>query len=231
MPSTSETPTEQAAAGTLAKQLRVFKLLAGVLAAALVLGGAAFLYIRHQGQPVTIFLNGKPVATVRNASTANALLAAAQAAKLGPTFAGIEPVRLQKVSMERAAPEASQDPDDAVQAKLERLLTLHVPAFVILVNKQPSLAFATPDDATKTLEIVKDHWAQMPPTAAIVGQTKITQAVSTSRSAQSIPSFFELIPLRRHPTSGHRQPAKRMLFAPVTSALASRITPISRWQI
>ncbi len=38
-----------------------------LLAAALVLGAGAFLYIRHLGQPVTILVGGKPVGTVANA--------------------------------------------------------------------------------------------------------------------------------------------------------------------
>lgn len=182
MPSASETPpTTHTSADTLARQLRLFKLMAAVLAGALVAGGAAFLYVRHLGQPVTIFVDGKPAATVRNAAAANALIAAAEKDKIGPAFAEAETVRLQKVSLLRAAPDAAQDPDDAVESKLERLLTLRVPAFVILVSGQPSVAFPTPDAATQTLRLVKDHWAQMPPQAAIVGPTEITQAVSIEK--------------------------------------------------
>ncbi len=183
MPSAPQTPTGQSAKpqADVARQLRAFKVLAACLAAALLLGGAAFLYIRHEGQPVTILLDSKPVGTVRNAAAANALVSEAEKEKVGAAFAAMAPIRLQKVSLERAAPDASQDPDDVVQAKLAHLLTLRVPAFVILVNGHPSLAFATPDAATKTLYLVKDHWAQMPPAAPIIGQAQITQTTTIEK--------------------------------------------------
>ena len=181
MPSASKPPNETAQADALARQLRVFKALAGCLAAVLVLVGAAFFYVRHLGQPVTILVNGKPVATVRTAAAANALVSAAEKAKVGAAFADETPIRLQKIALVPAGPNAPQDPDDAVQAKLTRLLTLRIPAFVILVNHQPSLAFPTPDDATQTLKLVQDHWATMPPQAAVVGQAQITQAVAIEK--------------------------------------------------
>jgi LysM repeat protein len=183
MPSASQTspPTDQTRANALARQLRVFKILAACLAAILVIGGTAFLYVRHLGQPVTIMVDGKPVATVRNAAAANRLISGAEKAKIGPAFAQEEPIRMQKVSLVHAAPDTPQDPDNAVQTKLEHLLTLRVPAFVILVNNHPSLAFPTPDDATQTLRLVKDHWAQMPPTAPIDGEAQTTQTISIEK--------------------------------------------------
>jgi len=178
MPSSPQTPTGPPTgpqADSLARQLRVLKVLAACLAGALLVGGAAFLYVRHQGQPVTILLDGRPVATVRNAAAANALIAGAEKAKIGRAFAQATPIRLQKVSLVRAVPNAPQDPDDAVQAKLTHLLKLRVPAFVILVGNRPSLAFPTPDAATQTLRLVQNHWAQMPPAAPLIGQAQITQ--------------------------------------------------------
>lgn len=176
MTSASKTPAEPTPADALARQLRVFKWLAGLLAAGLAAGAGAFFYIRHMGQPVTILINGRPAATVRNAAAANALVAAAEQTKVGAAFAGAAPVRLQKVAFVPAAPNAPQDADDAAQAKIARLLTLRVPAFVILVDGQPSLAFPTPDAATQTLRRVQDHWAKMPPAAPVVGQAQIVQA-------------------------------------------------------
>ena len=181
MPNASQTPTEPSPAEALARQLRVFKALAACLAGALVLGGAAFLYQRHQGQPVTILLNGSPVGIVHNAAAANALIAKAEKAKVGTAFASETPVRLQKLSLVRAAPDAAQDPDDAVQAKLMHLLKLRVPAFAVLVDGKASLAFPTPDAATKTLRLVKDHWAQMPPAAPVTEEPQITQTVSVEK--------------------------------------------------
>ena len=178
---TDKTPSEPAAAEALARQLRVFKWLAALLAAVLVVGAGAFFYVRHLGQPVIILVNGKPAATVRNVAAANTLVSAAEKAKIGAAFADETPIRLQKVSFIAAAPNAPQDTDAAAQAKLERLLTLRVPAFVILVDHQPSLAFPTPDAATQTLRQVQDHWAQMPPDAPVVGQAQIVQTVTIEK--------------------------------------------------
>ena len=184
MPNAPQTAAGQPAgpqADALARQLRVFKVLAACLAAALLLGGGAFLYVRHQGQTVTILLDGKPVATVRNAAAANALIAEAEKAKVGSAFAQETVIRRQKLALVHAAPDAPQDPDDAVQTKLVHLLKLRVPAFVILVNNRPSLAFPTPDAATQTERLVQEHWAQMPPAAPVVGQPQITQTVAVEK--------------------------------------------------
>lgn len=178
---TNKTPNEPPPAHALARQLRVFKWLAALLAAGLTVGAGAFFYVRHLGQPVTILVNGKPAVTVRNVAAANALVAAAEKAKVGAAFAGETPIRLQKVLFIPAAPNAPQETDDAAQVKLAHLLTLHVPAFVILVDGQPSLAFPTPDNATQALQRVKDHWAKMPPAAPVVGQEQIVQTVSIEK--------------------------------------------------
>ncbi len=181
MTSASKTPTELTPGDALARQLRVFKWLAVFLAAGLAVGIGAFFYIRHLSQPVTVLVNGKPAATVRNAAAANALVAAAEKAKVGAAFADETSVRLQKVSFVPAAPNAPQDTDDAAQAKIARLLTLRVPAYVILVNGQPSLAFPTPDAATQTLQRVQDHWARMPPAAPVIGQEQIVQTATIEK--------------------------------------------------
>ena len=185
MSSVSQTPTDPHSADPAARQLRAFKGLAAVLAAALILGSAAFLYLRHLGQPVTIFINGKAVATVRNAAAASTLISDAEKAEIGPAFAGETPIRLQKIALIHAESSTPQTPDAEVQAKLERLLTLRVPAFVILVDKHPSLAFPTPDAATQTLKLVQDHWAQMPPQGPVVGQAQIVQKVSIEKHTVS----------------------------------------------
>ena len=184
MPNAQQVDTGQPSspqADALARQLRVFKVLAACLTAVLLLGGGSFLYIRHQGQPVTILLDGRPIATVRNAAAANALITGAEKSKVGSAFAQEAVVRLQKLSLVHAAPDTPQDPDDAAQTKLVHLLKLRVPAFVILVNNKPSLAFPSPDAATQTERLVQDHWAQMPPAVPVVGQPQITQTVAVEK--------------------------------------------------
>ncbi len=177
------TPTQTPAPDTLARQLRLFKLLAALLAAALAIGVGGFFLLRHLGQPVTIVVGGRPVGTVRNVATANSLIAAAEQAKVGTAFAGEEPVRMQKVHFLPAEPNTPQDPDAVVQARLAQSLTLHVRAFVILVRGHPSLALPTADAATETLRLVKDHWAQAPPEQPVTGQPEILEPIDIARRA------------------------------------------------
>ncbi len=172
-------------ADALARQVRLYRTLALCLAGLLIAGGGAFFYLRHLSQPVTVFVDGKPVGTLRNAATANRLITAAEQAKLGPAFADAEPIRLQKVRLERAGAGAAQDPDAAVRARLNQTLTLKVRASVILVGGVPSLGLPTPDDATRTLQIVKDHWANQPPTAPPQGAPTFVQRVSIEKRAIS----------------------------------------------
>lgn len=181
MTSAPQTPTGPPSADVLARQLRVFKLLAAGLALALAAGAGVFLYIRHQGQPMTIFLDGKPVTTVHNVAAANAAVEGAEKRLVGAAFVRETPVRLQKLSLVPAPANAPQDTDDAAQGKLARLLKLRVPAYVVFVNKQPSLAFPTPDMATQTLKLVKDHWEQMPPSAPVAGDAQILQRIAIEK--------------------------------------------------
>jgi len=181
--STQTTPTQTPAPNPLAGQLRLFKVLAGLLAISLAVGGGVFLFLRHMGQPVSVFVGDKSVGTVRNVSTANALIAAAEQTKIGAAFAGEEPVRMQKVRFVRAEANASQDPDAVVKARLAQNLTLHVRAYVILVKHRPSVALPTAEAATETLKLVKDHWAQAPPAAPVVGQPEILQSEEITRRA------------------------------------------------
>ncbi len=181
------TPTQAPPPGpdALVRQVRLYRTLALCLAGLLVIGGGAFFYLRHLGQPMTILVDGRPVGTVRNATTANHLISAVEQAKIGAAFVGAEPIRLQKVRMERAVAGAAQDPDAAVQARLTQALTLKVRASVILVNGVPSLGLPTPDEATRTLQIVKDHWANLPPAAPPQGAPTFVQRVSVEKRAIS----------------------------------------------
>ncbi len=176
------TPSQTPAPETLARQLRLYKWLAALLAAALVLGGGVFFFLRHLGQPVTILVNDKPVATVRNAATANAVIAAAEQSKIGAAYAGQEPVRMQKVRLVRADAAVPQDPDSIAKSKIAEHLTLHVHAYLILVKGRPSIALPTSEDATQTLQIVKDHWANAPPQAEVVDE-KIVEPVEFPKRA------------------------------------------------
>ena len=171
------------ATNPLAGQLRLFQRLAAGLAATLFVGAGAFFYLRHLGQPVTIFVSGKPVATAANRASANALIAAAEQAKVGPAYASDDPKRMQSIVLLPAAANTPQDTDSVVKAKLAGLLTLHLKAFVILVDGHPSVALPSPDDATETLRLVKDHWAQLPPVADLDGDPQILEQVAIEKRA------------------------------------------------
>jgi LysM repeat protein len=180
--STQTTPRTPAPE-SLARQLRLFKMLAALFAAAILIGSGIFLYLRHMGQPVTILVDNKPVATVRSVAAANELIAAAEQVKVGAAFAGEEPVRMQKVRFLHAEASTPQDPDAVVKAKLAQSLTLHIHAYVILVKGRPSVALPTAEAATETLRLVRDHWAQAPPQAPVVGQPEIVESEEIQKRA------------------------------------------------
>ncbi len=170
-------PTPPAPDST-ARQLRQFKILALVLLVALVAGGGYALYLRHAGQPVTILLDGQAITNVRNAATANTLLAQAEQAKIGAAFPEDSVVRLQKVEMQRLPSDARLDPDKVAQAKLRNALKLHVHAYVIFVNGRVSLGLPTDDMAADALHQVKEHFAQMPPSADLVEEPSFVERVA-----------------------------------------------------
>lgn len=180
--STQTTP-QSPAPESLARQVRFLKRLTVLLIAVLMIGVGVFFFLRHQGQPVTILVDNKPIATVRNVAAANELIAAAERAKVGTAFAEQEPVRMQKVRFQHAETGTSQEPDNVVKAKLAQSLTLHVRAFVILVKGRPSVALPTADAASETLRLVRDHWAQMPPEAPIIGQPEIIETQDIQKRA------------------------------------------------
>ena len=161
-----------------ARQLRLFKILAGVLLAALVGGVGWFLYARHMGQPVTVLLDGKPITTVRNYATANTLLSEAERAKVGGGYPEESIVRLQKVQWQHVGAGTPVDADPVARGKFKAALKLHVRAYVILVDGQPSVGLPTDELAADTLHQVKEHFAQMPPQADLIGEPTFVQRVT-----------------------------------------------------
>ncbi|MBV9851352.1 MAG: LysM peptidoglycan-binding domain-containing protein [Armatimonadetes bacterium] len=165
-------------ADSLARQLRVLKALVGLLALALTGGVGYYLYQRHLGQPVTILVGGKRVATVLNAATADRVLAEAERAKVGAAFAAQTPLRLQKIQFLRAPAGVPADADAVARQKLMGALKLRVHASVIVVNGRSSIGLPDAARAQQTLEAVKDHFAQMPPQAQVVGEPQIVEKVA-----------------------------------------------------
>jgi len=81
------------------RQLKLFKFLALALVIVIVLGAATTWYFLRVNQPVEIVIDGKPVATVRNARDADDLLNQAQVAKVGAPYTASDIVRLQQVRL------------------------------------------------------------------------------------------------------------------------------------
>jgi hypothetical protein len=167
----------------LAKQVKLLKAVSITLCLIIAGGAGFFLYSRHIGQPVAILIDGTPIATVRNASLANQILDRAVADKAGPAYAANNPVRLQKIQLQRVGQGATLDPDDVAEQKLAGALKIHVHAFVIFVDGHPSVGLPTSEDAAETLADVKDHFAKLPPDAKVVGDPDFVDKVEVHRIA------------------------------------------------
>lgn len=161
-----------------ARQRRAFKIITGVLLLALLGGVGGFLYVRRMGQPVVVVLGGKPITTVRNYATANQLLSEAERAQVGKGYPEDNIVRLQKVQYQRVAAGARTDADPVAKRKLQSALKLHVRAYTILVDGQVSVGLPTDEMAADTLHQVKEHFAQMPPQAELIGEPRFVQKVT-----------------------------------------------------
>ncbi len=178
-PAQSSSPSPDA----LARQVRRLQILLGILALALAGTVGGLLYARHLGQPVAILLDGKLVATARSAAAADAVLRAAEQAKVGGGYAANDIVRLQTVRLVPLTGGIPLEPDSAAQAKLAAALKLHVRAYAILVDGKPRLGLPTDEMAVETLHLVKEHFAQMPPPAQIIGEPEFVQNVTVQRMA------------------------------------------------
>lgn len=168
---------ENSSNASLARQLKIYKIFALILLV-IVLGGAAGVLIaRHIGQPVAILIDGKPIANAHNVAAANKLLARAEMAKVGDAYPASSIIRLQKVQFQRLERNVPLDPDNIAQVKLRNALRINVRAFAILVDGHVSLGLPTNDMAVTVEHLVKEHYAQMPPDAAIIGEPEFAENV------------------------------------------------------
>lgn len=152
----------------------------------LVLGTAGVFYMRRQTQPVMILLDGKPVASAPNISQANDLLHRAELSRTHNAFPADSIVRLQTVQFERLNASVPVDADTNALAKLSHALKLHVRAYVITVDGQPAMALPSDSAAADTLHQVKEHFAQMPPPADIVGEPEFVEKVAVTQQAVDV---------------------------------------------
>jgi len=160
------------------RQLLVWKAAAGILLTALIACAGFFVYQRYATQPVAVLLDGKPITVVANIATAESLLSQAERAKAGGAFPDAAIVRMQRVQY-RHVPISTAviDPTAIARAKLVKSLKIHVHAFIIVIDGRPTIGLPTDVMAAATLTIVKDHYADMPPNAKIIGEPSFRQRV------------------------------------------------------
>ncbi|MEO7715250.1 MAG: LysM peptidoglycan-binding domain-containing protein [Capsulimonas sp.] len=180
---TPHTHDEFASDVALRRQLKLFKALAGIAVAALLAGGGYIAYQRHLGQPVSILIDGKPIVTVQNQQTANSVLAASERKAAGFDVGPKDVIRLQKVQFVHVSGSEPIDSPETAQDKLAGRLKLHVYAYAISVNKHVTVALPTEKDADKTLDLIKEHFAQEPPDSKVVGEPEFSEHVVVSRKA------------------------------------------------
>ncbi len=167
----------------LVRQNALLKKAVGGLLLLLLLGAGAFLFVRHQGQPVMVLLDGKQITTARNAKAAEDLLTLAERAKVGASYPAGSIVRLQKVQMVRVPDGTPLEPADSAQAKLQSALKLHVRAWAIFVNGKAALGLPTDSAATDTLHRVKEHFAQMGPQTDVIHEPEFEERVAVKEAA------------------------------------------------
>lgn len=168
---------ENSRAEALARQLKVYKVFALILLVVVVCGAAWVLISRRIGEPVAILIDGKPVANAHSIAAANKLLQRAEHAKVGDAYPASSIIRLQRVQFQRLPGRTPIDPDSVAANKLRNALHLNVRAFAIVVDGHVSLGLPTSEMAVATEHLVKEHYAQLPPDAAIIGEPEFTEKV------------------------------------------------------
>jgi hypothetical protein len=166
----------------LAKQLRFFKgvTVAALLACAGVVGW--FVYQRHQGSPVQILLDGKPVATARNMTAAATLIRAAEREQTGGAPYPDDAFKpQQKIQFLRVSRDIPIDTETSATHALASALNLHVRAYAILVNDHSTVGLPTEEAAMQTLSTIKNHYERMPPSAPLAAETEFLETVVVQR--------------------------------------------------
>jgi len=169
--------------GQIERQLKLFKFLALTLLLVLLVGAGGVWYAMRVNQPVQIVVDGRVVATARNAHEANELLSQAQLSKVPGSYTSDDIVRLQQVRLVHPSGPISLDTDDDALQKLSSALHVHVRAYMILVDGHPSIALPTLSAANDTIAAVKDHYANLSSDGEIVGDPEMMSSVKIARIA------------------------------------------------
>lgn len=147
----------------LRKQLRLYTFLIVFLAVLLIAFGGYVYYTRRMGSPVTILLDGRSVATARSLTTAQKILTAAEKDIVGDAYPSSSIIRLQKIQYERVPVNTPIDSEENTRRMLANKLHLKVRAYVIMVSRKPTIGLPTAQQAAQTLNLVKQHYRQLPP--------------------------------------------------------------------
>lgn len=162
-------------------QLVLFKSLSAILAILLLAGAGFYFYRQHQGQPVSILVNGQPVATVESAADADALIARVTLEKAGSAGAAAKPQRRESVQLVRVTnPSVALDSDDTALQKLSAAIHVTVAAYLITVDGKPMVALPTKEAAQAALDALRKHYSDMPPPDAVLGEPTFREDVEIS---------------------------------------------------
>jgi hypothetical protein len=163
-------------------QLRFFQVTTIVLAALLLGAIGYYIYRQHQQQPVTVLVNGSPVATVESLSAATNLVQLVHSQQVGAVYLGKDNPRFtQDVEFQRTSTEAQIDSLDAAAAKLSAATQTVVDADVIVVNQKPIVALPDALSAQAAVDELRSHYASMPPDAMVVDKPSFVQTVMIDR--------------------------------------------------
>lgn len=172
---------EPRALSRLERQVRFFKGFTAFLFIVVIGMVGAFLYIRHVNRPVQIVIDGKTIATAKNYTAAVALLGGAERDAVGDGYPADAFVRLQNVEFVRTSSDAAIDSDETIRHLLSTNLKLKVRAYVIEVDGHPTIGLPSSQAATQTLNLVRNHYAALPPNDPIIGDPTFVERVVIDR--------------------------------------------------
>lgn len=157
----NETTSEDPNYRGIKTQVKVLKIAVVILLVSVAGMVGWFVYQRHLGSPVTIYVNETRVATVRNFSAGNSIVEQAERTMVPPDYPFKSIIRIQRVKFTPASAGSAVDPDTYAIQSLKNLLKLRVRAWVIQVSGRNIVGLPTNDAAAKVITLVGAHYAAL----------------------------------------------------------------------
>jgi LysM repeat protein len=163
-------------------QLKFFQATTVVLAIVLMGAICYYEYILHSLQPITIAINGTPIATVDSINAARAIIRTVHSEQVGAVYLTADhPHFKEDVEFVRSSSATPIDSDDAAGAKLAAATHTVVDADVIIVNRKPLVALPDVQTAQTAVDELRDHYASLPPSDPIEERPTFVQDVTIER--------------------------------------------------